>query len=75
MSFRTDSLDLLAVQGTLKSLLQHHSLKAFLALSLFYCPGLTSIHDFWKNHSFDYADLCWKSNISAFLKKIILIGG
>ena len=66
MSFRTDSLDLLAVQGTLKSLLQHHSLKAFLALSLFYCPGLTSIHDFWKNHSFDYTELCWQSNVLLF---------
>ena len=48
---------------------------SFLALSLFYCPGLTSIYDFWKNHSFDHVDLCWQSNISAFLKKIILIGG
>ena len=28
ISFRIDWLDLLAVQGTLKSLLQHHSLKA-----------------------------------------------
>ena len=28
ISFRTDKLDLLAVQGTLKSLLQHHSSKA-----------------------------------------------
>ena len=28
ISFRMDWLDLLAVQGTLKSLLQHHSLKA-----------------------------------------------
>ena len=28
ISFRVDWLDLLAVQGTLKSLLQHHSLKA-----------------------------------------------
>ena len=25
------------------------------------------IHDYWKNHSFDYMDLCWQSNISAFL--------
>ena len=29
-------------------------------------PTLTSIHDYWKNHSFDYTDLCWQSNISAF---------
>ena len=28
-------------------------------LSLLYCPTLTSIHDYWKNHSFDYMDLCW----------------
>ena len=31
-----------------------------------YSPILTSIHDHWKNHSFDYTDLCWQSNISAF---------
>ena len=30
----------------------------FLALSLLYGPTLTSIHDYWKNHSFDYVDLC-----------------
>ena len=28
--------------------------------------SLTSIHDYWKNHSFDYMDLCQWSNISAF---------
>ena len=28
------------------------------ALSLLYDPALTSIHDYWKNHSFDYTDLC-----------------
>ena len=37
-----------------------------LALSLLYGPTLTSIHDYWKNHSFDYTDLCWHSNVSAF---------
>ena len=26
----------------------------------------TSIHDYWKNHSYDYTDLCWQSNVSAF---------
>ena len=35
------------------------------ALSLLYGPTLTSIHDYWKNHSFDYMDLCWQSNVSA----------
>ena len=68
VSFRMDWLDLLAVQGTLKSLLQHHSSKAsiFLALSFLHSPTLTSIHDHWKNHSLDRTDFCWQSNVSAF---------
>ena len=51
ISFRTDWLDLLAAQGTLKSLLQHHSLKSSVVRhSSFLCgPTLTSIHDYWKN--------------------------
>ena len=55
ISFRMDWLDLLAVQGTLKSLLQHHSSKAsILPRSAFFTvPTLTSIHDHWKNHSLD----------------------
>ena len=54
ISFRMDWLDLLAVQGTLKSLLQHHSSKAsILGTQLFYSPTLTSLHDHWKNHSLD----------------------
>ena len=52
ISFRMDWLDLLAVQGTLKSLLQHHSSKASI-LSLLHSPTLTSIHDHRKNHSLD----------------------
>ena len=35
-------------------------------LSLFNCPALTSVHDYWKKHSFDYMDLCWQSDVSAF---------
>ena len=55
ISFRMDWLDLLAVQGSLKNLLQHHSSKAsiFQHSAFFYSPALTSIHDYWKNHSFD----------------------
>ena len=58
ISFRIDWFDLLAGQGTLKSLLQHHSSKA----SMLWCsafsiktisPTLISIHDYWKNYSFD----------------------
>ena len=54
ISLRMDWLDLLAVQGTLKSLLQHHSSKASILLhSAFFTVQLTSIHDHWKNHSLD----------------------
>ena len=54
ISFRMDWLDLLAVQGTLKSLFQHHSSKAsILQRSAFFTVQLTSIHDYWKNHSLD----------------------
>ena len=54
ISFRIDRFDLLAVQRTLKNLLQHHNLKASsLVLSFLYGPTPTSIHDYWKNHSFD----------------------
>ena len=51
ISFRMDWLDLLAVQGTLKSLLkpQFKSINSF-ALSLM--VRLTSIHDYWRNHNF-----------------------
>ena len=47
ISFRMDWLDLLAVQRTLKNLLQHHSSKAsiFCPSAFLYGPTLTSIHD------------------------------
>ena len=54
ISFRMDWLDLLVVQGTLKSLIQHHSSKAsILWHSAFFTVQDTSIHDHWKNHSLD----------------------
>ena len=55
ISFRMDCLDLLAVQGTFKGVLQNHSSKVInaSALSFLYRLTLTSIHDYWKNHSFD----------------------
>ena len=54
ISFRMDWLGLLAVQGTLKSLLQHHSSKtSLLRRSAFFTVQLTSIHDHRKNHSLD----------------------
>ena len=55
ISFRIDWFDLLAVQGTLKNLLQHHSSKASILWhsAFFYGPAFTSIHDYWENHTFD----------------------
>ena len=72
ISFRMDWFDRLDIQGTLKSLLQYHSSKAsvLLALSFLYGPALTSVHDYRKNHSFDYEDLCWQSDVSAFFNML-----
>ena len=54
ISFRMDWLDLLAVQGTLKSLLQHHTSKAaILRWSAFFTVQLSHLHDYWKKHSLD----------------------
>ena len=56
ISFRSDWLDLLAVQGPLKSLLQPTpQFKSIISsvLSFLHSPTLTSLHDYWKNHSFD----------------------
>ena len=55
ISFRIDWLDLLAVQGALKSLLQHHSSKAsILWHSAFFTVQISHpIHHHWKNHSLD----------------------
>ena len=68
ISFRIHWFDLLAFQGTLKSLFQHRSLKAtILQCSVFFMVQLsTVVHDYWKNHSFDYADLYQQSDVSAF---------
>ena len=58
ISFRIDWLDLLTVQGTLKSFFPTPQLKSINSsvLSFLYSPTLTSIHDYWKNHSFNNKD-------------------
>ena len=56
ISFKMDWLDLLAIQRTLKSLLQHHSSKESIlwhSTLFIVSPTCTSIHDYWENHSFD----------------------
>ena len=51
ISFKMDWLDLLAVQES-SPIPQFKSINSSV-LSFFYSPTLTSIHDYWKNHSFD----------------------
>ena len=60
ISFRIDWLDLFEVQMTLESspTPQFKSIHSSV-LSFLYSSTLTSIHDYWKNHSFDQMDLCW----------------
>ena len=67
ISFRMDWLDLLAVQRTLKSFLQHHSSKASIFWhSAFFMVHLSHLYmTYWKNHGFDYMDLCRQSDVSA----------
>ena len=67
ISLWIDQFDLLAVQGILESspAPQFENINS-LELSLLYCPTLTSVRDYWKNHSFDYMVLCWKSDASFF---------
>ena len=77
ISFRIAWFDSPAVPGTLKSLIQHHNLQFINSstLSLLYRPNLISILK--KNHSFDYTDLCWQSNVSSSLvaRTVKIAGG
>ena len=53
ISFRMDWMDLVAVQGTLKSFLQHYSSKASILLcSAFFIVQLTSIHDYFSTYKY-----------------------
>ena len=63
ISFRIDWFKFHAAQGTLKSLLQHHSSKASILMVQLSHPYMITEK---KKHSFDYMNLCWQSNVSAF---------
>ena len=67
ISFRMDWLDLLAVQGTPKSVLQHHSSKAsILWHSAFFIVQLSYPYMTTRKTIALTTDLCWQSNVSAF---------
>ena len=66
ISFKIDWFDLLAVQGTLKSLLQDHNSKAsVLQHSAFFMVQLSHLYITAGKTSFDYIDLCWGSDVFA----------
>ena len=63
ISFRIDWLDLLAVQGTLKSLLQSNNSKSSVLLSsAFFMIQLSHLYDYQKNHDFEFSDLYWQND-------------
>ena len=65
ISFRIYWFDL-AVHGVLESSLAPQFESISSSLSLLYGPTLTSVHDYWENHSFNHMDLCRQSDFSAF---------
>ena len=67
ISFKIDWFDLLAVKG-LSRVFSNTTVQSInsSAFSLLYGTTLTSIHDYWQNHSFNYMDFCWQSDVSAF---------
>ena len=68
ISFRMDWLDLLAVQGSLKSFLQHHGSKAsVLQCSAFFVVQLSNPYKTTEKNTLNKMELCWQSNVSAFL--------
>ena len=66
-SFRIDWYDFLEAQGLSRvfsstTICKHQFFSAHPSL----CPALTSVHDYWNNHRFNYMDLCQQSDVSAF---------
>ena len=67
ISFRIDWFALLAVQGTLQESSPGLWFESVSSSALtFLMVRLSSVHDYWKNHSFDYTDLCQQSDVSVF---------
>ena len=64
-SFPLGLMGLISLQskGLTSTTIQKHP---FFDACLLHGPTLTSVHDYWKNHSFYYMDLCWQSNVFAF---------
>ena len=73
ISFRIDWLDLLEVQGTFRVFSSITIwIHQFFLLSLLYGSNLISVHEYWKNHSFDYMDLCQWCLGSLILSRFVI---
>ena len=68
ISFRMDWFGLLAVQEDSEESFPTPQFKSINSsvLNILYGPTLISTHNYWKNYSFDYMDLCWQNDVSAF---------
>ena len=68
ISFRIDWFNVLAVKGLSRESSPTPQIKSIssLVLSFLYGPILTSIHDYWKNHNFNYMDICQQSKVSLY---------
>ena len=66
--FKIAWFDFLAVQGNPQESSPAPQFENFSSsvLSLLYGSALTSIPNYWKDYSFDYTELCWQSDVSAF---------
>ena len=62
----TGLISLLPRDSRESSLAPQFKIIHYLVLSLLYGPTLTSVRDYWKNHSFYCTDLCPQSDVSAF---------
>ena len=75
ISFKIDCFDLLAIQGRdsqgTSPTPQFESINS-LVFSLLYGLTLTSACDYWKNHSFDYTDLCQQSDVCFLIHCLVL---
>ena len=69
ISFGTDWFDILAVQRDSQECCPASSLRC----SAFFTVWLSHLHDYWNNHSFDYTDLCWQSDVFACQYTVLVI--
>ena len=67
LSLGRHNLDVSTVEKTSRQICERLNINIAIGYcSLLYGPTLTSVHNYWKNHSFDYMDLYQQSNVSAF---------